>query len=700
MAQDEALRDAVYREAVPAGGRPGRRRLAAAVRSSYASSPMELVADLTLVLFAAVVGGLAAQRLHQPPMVGYIVAGIVVGPYTAGPTVANIDEIEHLADLGVVLLLFALGLELSLRDLAPVRAVALAGAALQIALTIGLGLGLGWALGWDWSSALWLGALISLSSTMVALKTIQAQGRLGTLSGRVMLGLLVVQDLAVVPLMIVLPELSNPAGGLLGVGTAVMRAALLLSAIVLFATRVVPRLMAFVARWNSRELFFLSTTALAVGVGYAAHVSGLSMALGAFVAGLVVSESDYSHQALSEIVPLRDLFGMLFFVSVGMLLDPAFMWQQRGTLAMLVAAILVGKAVILAVVVRLFGYRNVVPLAVALTLFQVGEFAFVLGQAGLASGAITSTVYTLALDAAVVTMALTPVVAASVPVLYDRFRSRQAREAFEAANLPEAGLADHVVIAGAGRVGRTVADALNHLALPVVLIETDDRRVQHAREAGLPVIYGDAAQPVVLEAAGVGRARALLVTVPAFPDVRSIVAAARRLQPDLAVIARADGPEAVRDLYALGIQEVASPEFEAAIEMTRQALVHFNTPAHEVLHVASAVRHARYTAHASDDRDSGLAMLSQVREIARHLDFAWVGVPAGSPFHGHTLGELRIRAATGASVVGLIRGGTLISNPDGEAALQAGDLVAVLGTRDQIARFEQAARGDPAHERA
>ena len=295
---------------------------------------------------------------------------------------------------------------------------------------------------------MWFGALVSLSSTMVALKTIQAQGRLGTLSSRVMLGILVVQDLAVVPLMIVLPELSDPAGGLMKVGTAALRAAVLLGVIVFFSTRVVPRLMAFVARWNSRELFFLSTLTLAVGVGYVAWLFGLSMALGAFVAGLVVNESEYAHQALSDVIPLRDLFGMLFFVSVGMLLDPALVWQQLGTLALVVAAIAVGKAAILAGVVRAFGYRNVVPLAAGLTLFQVGEFAFVLARVGLSSGAISNDVYTLTLNTAIVTMALTPVVSSLVPVVYQRFWPRHTRETHEAINLPSAGLSDHVVIAG------------------------------------------------------------------------------------------------------------------------------------------------------------------------------------------------------------------------------------------------------------
>src|SRR5207237_691216 len=412
-------------------------------------------------------------------------------------------DIEQLAEIGVALLLFSLGLEVSFRELAPVPTVALAGATLQIVLTIAFGHGIGLAFGWPWPASLWFGALISLSSTMVALKTLQAQGRLGTLSSRVMLGILVVQDLAVVPMMIVLPELSASRGGVIPVVAATARAVVLLGVMLFVSTRSVPRVMAFVARWNSRELFLLSTTTAALGVGYVTWSVALSLALGAFIAGLVITESEYAHQALSDVIPLRDVFGMLFFVSQGMLLDPAQVWQHLGTLAVVLVAVIFGKSAILAAVVRVFGYRNVVPLAVGLTLFQVGEFAFVL-----------------------------------------------------------------------------------------------------ARVAGLPVIYGDASQSIVLEAAAISRARAILVTVPAFPDVRSIVTTARQLQPDLAIIARADGREAVQALYALGIEEVTSPEFEAAIEMTRQALIHCNVPAHEILRVASAIRRQRYDL-AGGDPESG-----------------------------------------------------------------------------------------------
>jgi CPA2 family monovalent cation:H+ antiporter-2 len=654
---------------------------------------MGLIADLTFIFLAALAGGMLARRIGQPLIVGYIIAGVAIGPFTAGPTaISHVHDIEQLAELGVVLLLFSLGLEVSFGELAPVRVVALGGATIQVVLTIALGFALALGLGWEWRPALWFGALISLSSTMVALKTIQAQGRLGTLSSRVMLGLLVVQDLAVVPLMIVLPEVSDPAGGLTKVLGAAARAAVLLAVIVGFSTRVVPPMMAFVARWNSRELFFLATTTLAVSVGYVAWLFGLSMALGAFVAGLVVSESEYAHQALSDVSPLRDLFGMLFFVSVGMLLDPALLWDQLGALALVVPMIVIGKGAIVAGVVRAFGYWNVIPLAAGLTLFQVGEFSFVLARVGRASGAIPPDLYALSMNAAIVTMALTPMISGLVPTLYERYWPRRVRETHESANLPQS-LAAHVVIAGAGRVGRSIADALTHLDLPFVLIESDDRRLRQARDAGQPVIYGDATQPVVLEAAGLDTARALLVTVPAFQDVRVIVAAARRLRPEVPVIARADGPEAVAALYGAGVQEVASPEVEAAIEMTQQALMYFHVPAHEVLRVASAIRHERYE-RARGGSESALRMMSGIGEIVRQLDFTWIGLPAGSVLDGKTLAESRLRSTIGVTVVGIIREGKLVANPDGDSRLRTGDLVAVLGTRDQIAGFERLGKSE------
>jgi CPA2 family monovalent cation:H+ antiporter-2 len=294
------------------------------------------------------------------------------------------------------------------------------------------------------------------------------------------------------------------------------------------------------------------------------------------------------------VIPLRDIFGMLFFVSVGMLLDPATVWHRSGTLAVVIPAVIAGKAAIFAAVVRAFGYRRVVPLAVGLTLFQVGEFAFVLARVGLAAGAISDDFYAVVLNTTVATMALTPVVSNCTSRIYEFVQRRQPEDRLEVMNLPQTGLDNHVVIAGGGRVGRSIADTLNALDLASVLIELDDRRAREARRAGLVVIYGDATHTVVLDAAQLTRARSLLVTLPTYTDVRAIVHAARRIRPDLSIIARADGPQAVHDLYALGIEDVTSPEFEAAIEMTREALVHLDLPVDDIQRVTTTMRREGY----------------------------------------------------------------------------------------------------------
>jgi CPA2 family monovalent cation:H+ antiporter-2 len=370
--------------------------------------------------------------------------------------------------------------------------------------------------------------------------------------------------------------------------------------IVVVATKVVPPLLGMVARRNSRELFLLTTTAVALGVGFAAWRAGLSMALGAFIAGLVINESEYAHQALSDVIPLRDLFGTLFFVSAGMLLDPAVVWQQIGAIGIAVAAISVGKAAVLAAVVALFGYRRIVPLATALTLFQVGEFAFVLARAGQTAGALDPAQYTLVLNTAIGPRAGTPGGSAPGPRLYALItrsawvQRRRPEEPLLKVNAPEA-LANHVVIAGAGRVGRTVAEALSAAQRPFIVIEQDARRFEQARAAGFPAIYGDTSQPTVLEAAGIAHACAFLITVPVFADVRHIVHLARAEHADLHIVARAESMDAATALRELHIDEVTSPELEGALDMTRRALVRFEMPADAIASLTDQIRAGYFT---------------------------------------------------------------------------------------------------------
>lgn len=639
---------------------------------------MGVAADLAIVLVAGLAGGLVAQQLRQPLLLGYILAGVLVGPHSVGRAVTNTHDIELLAEIGVALLLFALGLEFSLKQLRPVGHIALIGTPIQMGLTIGMGLGLGRMFGWNWTSALWLGALISLSSTMVLLKTLMAQGRLGTLSSRVMIGMLIAQDLVVVPLMILLPAVSEPEAGLRALAVATLKAGIFLGLMFVVGTRVLPRLMQLIAVRQSRELFLLAITAIGLGVGYATYLFGLSFAFGAFVAGLVLSESDYAHQALSDIIPLRDVFGMLFFASVGMLIDPRLLLATAGSVAVVLLALLFGKSLILGGLAYAFGYRNVMPLAVALGLWQVGEFAFVLGRVGVTTGSLSAEAFTLVLHAAVASMVLTPAVSGLTTPIYAWWRRRSGREPFQTINLPESGLSDHVVIVGGGRVGRFTVEFLQRLGLPAVLIELDYRRFEQARAAGAAAVFGDATQAVVLEATQVTRARLVLITVPIVSVTEGIIAQVRRLNPEARIVARAEGAEQLRHLQAQGLAEVVQPELEAGLEMVRQSLLHMDYGVTEVHRVSTQLRQEMYAPLFGDDSD--YQKLVQLGAAGQLFDFAWVEVGRDSALDGHTIAELSIRKRTGATIVGIMREGRMLSNPSPSERLQAADLLAIAGT--------------------
>ncbi len=652
---------------------------------------MGIAADIAIIIVAGLIGGIIAQTMRQPLILGYILAGIVVGPF-AGQLIGHIHDIELLAEIGVALLLFVLGLEFSLKELKPVRTIALFGTPIQILLTMALGFAIGQHFGWTWLDSIWFGGMIALSSTMVTLKTLMNQGRIGTLSSRVMIGMLIVQDLAVVPLMIVLPQLQSLEAGLPVLAFAALKAALFLFLMVIVGTRMLPGLLAYVASWNSRELFLLAITAIGLGIGYATYLFGLSFAFGAFVAGMVLSESDYGHQALSDVIPLRDIFGLLFFVSVGMLLDPYFLVENLSTILIIVLMVAAGKAVIFGGLSRIFGYRNVVPLAVGLGLFQIGEFSFVLARVGIATNSISDDLYALILTTAIVTMIMTPAVSGLTAPLYALQKRWFRREPIETINLPKGGLTNHVVIAGGGRVGQYVAQVLQRLGLAFVLIEMNYRRVTQAKEKGYPVIYGDASQEVVLEAARIQHACLVLITTPVIIVTRTIVDQVRHLNPTVHIVARAEEMEQMEVLHERGVYEVVQPEFEAGLEVTRQALLHLNIPATEIQHFTDAVRREHYAPLYSRNED--FATIAQLKSVSRLLELNWVQLNDAGPLIGQTIKNLRIRSETGVSVVGVMREGELHPNPGVEFRFAPGDMVAVMGDAEHLAAFRALASQD------
>lgn len=651
---------------------------------------MGIAADISIIVIVGLIGGLIAQQLKQPLLLGYILSGIVVGPYIAGIELADMHDIELLAEIGVALLLFGLGLEFSFKDLKVVRHVALFGTPLQILLTMAYGYALGRFFGFEYDESLWFGAMISLSSTMVILKTLISQGRLGTLSSRVMIGMLIVQDIAIVPMMIILPQMSNAEGGFQLLGLAAIRATLFIAAMIFLGARVVPRFMAYVTRWNSRELFLITVIALGLGIGYGTYLFGLSFAFGAFVAGMVLSESDYAHQALSDITSIRDLFALLFFVSVGMLFDPAFLFSNWKMVVLLVILVSLGKALIFGAIVPVFRYRNVIPLAVSLGLFQVGEFSFVLARVGISTNSISGELYSLILTISIISMLLTPFISNLATPLFALRKRWFKYEPLQTINLPQKGFSGHVVIAGSGRVGQYVAQILHRLKLDFVLIELDSRKVDEARETKYSVIYGDATQAVVLHAAKLGEARLLLITTPSSLTSQTIVDQARQINPNLHIVVRAEGLEQMNSLHEQGVYEVIQPEFEAGLEITRQVLLHMDFPATEIQKYTDAIRKELYAPLYGEHKQH--KVLTQLKNAINLLELSWETLPRGSSLTNKTIAELAIRSLTGCSIVGVMRDGKLHPNPNAGFRLEEGDLVAVMGDTQQRATFEALTR--------
>jgi len=497
--------------------------------------------DLILAIAAALVGGAVAHRLGQPPLIGYLLGGVAIGPYTPGP-VSEMRHVATLADIGVMLLMFELGVEFPLGRLRQIRALAIGGGVLLIALTAGVGALVGGALGLGLVPRVFLGAIVALSSTMVALKLLLERGEMDATHGRVVIGLSLVQDLSLVPFLVLLPAWAISGEGawvplLLAAGKTL---ALFLGTYVT-ARLVVPLVFRRVAQLGSRELFLLTVILFVIGGTVGLSVLGLSPALGAYLAGLVVSRSPYSRQVLAELGPSRDLFTSLFFVSVGMLVDPLLLWRHPAAVGGLLGFIVVIKSVTTGLVVRAFGQPAPSALLSAVLLAHVGELSFVLARTAANSGFIAVDLYGLVLGAALISILVNPLLVSTASRWLERRRERSA-ETLSGAGQEEHGdraLRDHVVVCGAGRVGSELVASLGARGIPHVVIDLDPLRVEELRRQGVPCFYGDARNLRVLQSTGITRARFLAIThhdaTASAETIREVLA----LNPSLKVIARA-----------------------------------------------------------------------------------------------------------------------------------------------------------------
>jgi len=555
-----------------------------------------LLEDMAIVLAAALAGGMIAHRLKLPVIVGYLLVGIAVGPYGLH-LIHNIADVETLATIGVVLLMFTVGMEFSLKTLRQIGKVATVGGAAQIIATTGLAFGLGWLLHWPLRESLLFGLFISMSSTIIVLKTLLERGELGSPHGRVMAGILLVQDLSVVIIMLIMPSLSGEGGVFTRAwGWDFLKALSFLAVIFVLGLWVLPWFMRRVTERRSRELFVLTVVCLVFGAAFGAYYVGLSVALGAFLAGLLASEAEYAHQARADIGPLRDIFAILFFVSLGMLADPHFILSNPAEVGIVVAVIIVGKFVIVSVIVWAFGYSGKTTLFAGSGLFQIGEFSFVMAAVALDTGIISNHLYSLTLAAAGITMLLTPFGMALVLGLYHRIIQIGAVSRLFASHT-DTGFADeskrmsgHVVVCGYGQVARNLGKVLERRNFPYLVIDIDPRKLDPLRARGIPCIYGDAANPEILARAGLDKARVAVITFPDPIATRLAVANARRINPKLNIVARVHRDDEIAPLRELGVAEMVRPELEAGLEVIRHTLHRFGLTTQEIQYIVNALR--------------------------------------------------------------------------------------------------------------
>lgn len=653
-----------------------------------------LLINIAVALVVAFLGGILARRIGLPTIVGYMLAGIVIGPFTPG-FVGNIETISQLAELGVIFLMFGVGLHFSLHDLWKVRSIAIPGALGRMLITTLMGYGLSQLWGWTPASGLVLGLAISIASTVVLLRGLTDNGLLNTPPGQAAIGWVIVEDLATVLILVLLPSLVNTSSGFDWgqLGITLLKAIGFVILALFAGTRFIPWLLMRIAHTRSRELFILAILAVTLGIALgAAELFGVSLALGAFVAGVVVSESPLSHQVGADIFPFRESFAVLFFVSIGMLVNPGYLLNNIGSILALTALIILGKALVTLLLGAVLPWSALTTLVLAAGLSQIGEFSFILGQEGLNLGLLERDQYSLILAGALLSITLnTPIFRLIYPLEKWLQRSpavwKLLNRHFPLPVREEDAYQDHVVIVGYGRVGRHIISLLQELRIPHLVVEADAQRVEELNQRGISTLFGDAANSEVLTHSGLGRARALVVAGPDEASSELVVATARDLAPELPIIARASTEDGIDRLVKLGAQDVIHPELEGGLEIVRHTLLQLGFPSQEIYRYTDAVRRDHYDTALNTEEEHRL--LHELLEAANSLEVHWFRLAEGNRLVGQTLAQANLRAKTGASVIALLRQGHLFANPKSMTVFQVGDRLGLIGDKEEITAVER-----------
>jgi len=630
-----------------------------------------------IVLLAVATGGLVAGRaLAVPSIVAYLLAGVLVGPSVLG-WVGHSATIEQMAELGVTLLLFGVGIDFSLDRLRRILRRMVAGGALQVGITVVVTAFMFHGLGAPLPTAILAGFLVSLSSTAIVFKLYSDDGQIDTPQGQAAAGILLFQDLALVPMMLLVPALAAPAEEVLSAGAlALGKAALALGGLLFLARAALPRALELIARSGTPELFPLAALVIAFGTALGAAELGLSLPIGAFLAGLALSGSPYAHQVFAELLPLRDAFVAVFFTSIGMLLEPAAVAKEPAFLVGMLGMVIMKGALAGAIVGILWRSERLAILS-ALGLAQIGELSLVLARQGVEAGLLAPPLEQAFLAATIITMGATPFLVALAR------RLAHAGSGRASAKVPEE-LRDHVLVVGYGTTGQAIARVLRETGIPFAAVDMAAEIVTQARNEGMPVRFGDASRRAVLQDLGAARARAAVVTVGDPTATRRIVSLIRQMNADIRILARVERVAEIDELERLGADEVIPSEFETSIELFVRLLVHLGVPRHVVRIQEGIIRLGHY--QALRGLGSSEEVMAKTQQLIAGGILESARVMEGSPACGRTLGELDVRSRTGATVLSVVRGEMPEPTPGGATRLEAGDLVVLFGAHEAIDR--------------
>jgi len=647
----------------------------------------EFLKSLEIIFIASAAVILLLYKLKIPSLIGFIIAGIIIGPHGVG-LIKDVHFIQILAEIGVILLLFTIGIEFSLTKLFRIKKAVLGGGGAQVLFTIIASAALTYVAIGDVNKSIFFGFLYALSSTAIVLKLLAERGEIDSPHGHTMVGMLIFQDLCIVPLMLLIPILSGDGIDILDVAMKMGTAALIIIIVLLSSRWIVPALLHQVVRTKSRELFLTTIILLCLGIALLTSRFGLSLALGAFLAGLIISESEYAHQALSDILPFKDSFMGLFFVSIGMLMNTEFVVDNGIRIAQVVALIFGLKIITGIVSALLIGNALRTSLMTGLGLAQIGEFSFVLAIAGKASGLISEEFYQIFLSSSVVTMILTPFMMNAAPTISEWITARPLMKKLlgktkvsDKEGIPRK-RHDHVIIVGFGLNGRNLAKVLKEAEIPYVILEMNSDTVREMRKKGEPIHYGDGSSKEILHKMGIERARLLVVAISDPVSTRRIVSIARQANADVYIIVRTRYLIEVDDLKSLGADEVIPEEFETSIEIFSRVLHRYSFPRNAILDMIDKIRSNSYTALRGVELPRH--KLFEKYEWLPEIEIDGYRIPEDSHLNEKTIKELQIRKKTGITVIAVRRGKSVHTNPEPDFRLKAEDFLLFTGDRESM----------------